>query len=160
MQCMQTQLDQITPLLVKMLWLQLLQHLEHDAFGSGAMGSLTTGMDNVGIARQSFPNLTTGNGNVGTGNIGVINQLFNVTTESDRLLLGHVNIGNAYIKVALTVTSDERDKIDFDVVPYGLDFVNKLKHKSFWMRKDRDCRRKKWSTKIWICSSRYSCFRR
>ena len=116
--------------------------LRNDAFGASAMGSLTTGMDNIGIARQSFPNLTTGNGNVGIGNIGVINQLFDVSTQSDRLLLGHVNITNAYVKVALTVTSDERDKIDFGVVPHGLDFVNKLKPKSFWFRKNRDSEEK------------------
>jgi len=47
-----------------------------------------------------------------------------------------------HIKVALTVTSDERDKIDFASVPYGLDFVNKLKPKSFWFRKDRDTDKK------------------
>ena len=41
------------------------------------------------------------------------------------------------MKVAFTVTSDERDKIDFQSIPHGLDFVNKLKPKSFWFRKDR-----------------------
>ena len=72
------------------------------------------------------------------GNIGIVSQLFNVTTESDRVIIGHNNVTNIYQKVASTVTSDERDKIDFDIVPHGLDFVNKLKAKSFWFRRDRD----------------------
>ena len=102
------------------------------------MNSVTTGNDNVGIGKGSLNNLTTGHGNAAFADISqVATRLFNVTTENDRLILGHHNITNAYIKVALTVTSDERDKIDFSSVPRGLDFVNKLEPKSFWFRRER-----------------------
>jgi hypothetical protein len=102
------------------------------------MSSLTTGNDNVAIGNGALPNLTTGHGNIGIANISAVTQIFNVTTENDRFVLGHNNITNIYQKVASTITSDERDKIDFGVVPHGLDFVNKLKPKSFWFRRDRD----------------------
>ena len=45
---------------------------------------------------------------------------------------------NAYIKIAWTVTSDKRDKIEDGTVDHGLDFVNKLDPKSFYFRKNRD----------------------
>ena len=54
-----------------------------------------------------------------------------------RIVLGDNDITNAYIKVAFTVTSDKRDKIEDGIVSHGLDFVNKLKPKSFWFRKER-----------------------
>ena len=38
----------------------------------------------------------------------------------------------------MTVTSDQRDKIEDGVVSHGLDFVNQLKPKSFWFRKNRE----------------------
>ena len=98
----------------------------------------TTGSDNTGIGYNALEGLTSGAGNVSLGDTSAIStRLFNVTTESDRLMVGHHNITNSYVKVDWTVTSDERDKIDFGTVPYGLDFVNKLTPKSFWMRKER-----------------------
>ena len=61
-----------------------------------------------------------------------------VITGSNTICLGDNNITGAYIKVAFTVTSDERDKIEDGVVSHGLDFVNQLKPKSFWFRKNRE----------------------
>ena len=84
--------------------------------------------------------LTTGSGNTSIGVVqggGTTAPVFNVSTEDNRFVLGHTAITDAYIKVAFTVTSDERDKVDFQSIPHGLDFVNKLKPKSFWFRKDR-----------------------
>jgi len=52
-------------------------------------------------------------------------------------VIGDGSVTNAYITVDWTIVSDERDKVDFAEVPHGLDFVNKLKPKSFWRRKER-----------------------
>jgi hypothetical protein len=54
------------------------------------------------------------------------------------MVFGNSSITDIYQKVATTVTSDKRDKVDFGIVPHGLDFVNKLKPTSFWFRKNRD----------------------
>ena len=106
--------------------------------GHTAGGNITTGSDNVALGRGALPALTTGNGNVSLGDTNAIGtRLFNVTTESDRLLVGHHNVTNAYVKVDWTITSDERDKVDFGTVPHGLDFVKQLMPKSYWMRKQR-----------------------
>jgi hypothetical protein len=100
--------------------------------------AVTTGDDNFAFGYGALPNLTTGNGNVSLGDTSAIGtRLFDVTTESDRLMVGHHNIDYAYVKVDWTITSDERDKVDFGTVPHGLDFVNNLTPKSYWMRKDR-----------------------
>ena len=61
-----------------------------------------------------------------------------ITTGDNNVCLGDNNITNAFIKVAFTVTSDQRDKIEDGVVCHGLDFVNQLKPKSFWFRKNRN----------------------
>jgi hypothetical protein len=45
---------------------------------------------------------------------------------------------NAYVKVAWTVTSDARDKMNFNSVPHGLDFVSKLEPISFQFKKSRE----------------------
>ena len=52
--------------------------------------------------------------------------------------MGHTGITNAYVKVAWTVTSDERDKMNFSEVPHGLDFINKLQPIAFQFKIDRD----------------------
>lgn len=52
--------------------------------------------------------------------------------------MGHNNIATSYVKVDWTVTSDERDKMNFEEVPHGLDFVNQLKPVSFIFKKSRD----------------------
>jgi hypothetical protein len=127
------------------------------ASGYKALYSNTTGYVNVAIGEQSLYSNTTGKGNValgykalgdstGSGNIGigfvlsnaVYSPVFNPTTESNRLVLGHTGITNAYVKVAWTVTSDERDKMNFAPVPYGLDFVNQLKPTAYQFKVDRD----------------------
>jgi hypothetical protein len=51
----------------------------------------------------------------------------NLTTESNRIVMGNFNHTCAQIKIGWTVTSDERDKaIDPNGVPYGLAFVNQI----------------------------------
>jgi len=86
-------------------------------------------------------NCTTGSGNIGIGHVnsgGAQAATFNVTTENNRLVLGHTSITNAYVQVAWTVTSDERDKMNFAPVPYGLDFVNQLKPTAYQFKVGRD----------------------
>jgi hypothetical protein len=107
--------------------------------GYCAGDTITTGQDNTIIGYNGTPNLSTGFGNVTIGDIGSVgSRLFNITTENYRFLAGHPNITNAYVKVAWTVTSDARDKMNISTVPHGLDFVNQLNPVSFNFKKDRD----------------------
>lgn len=76
--------------------------------GGGAGGNLTTGGFNVIIGAQA--------GVVGTS----------ITTQSGNVVMGDSNISNAYVQVAWTVTSDERDKADITPIPYGLDLISSL----------------------------------
>jgi trimeric autotransporter adhesin len=63
---------------------------------------------------------------------------FQVTTQSNRIVLGDNSITNAYIQVAWTVTSDLRDKTEIENIPHGLAFVDKLKPVSFKFKKSRE----------------------
>ena len=111
------------------------------ADGYQALLGNTTGSYNVANGRSALRNNTTGSGNIGIGfrnNTGTYTPVFDPTTENNRLVLGHTAITDAYVKVAWTVTSDERDKMNFAPVPYGLDFVNQLKPTAFQFKVDRD----------------------
>ena len=109
--------------------------------GLNSMYSNTTGSYNIGIGYSGLNNCTTGSGNISIGsrtNAGAYAPVFDVVTESNRLVLGHTAITNAYVKVAWTVTSDARDKMNFAPVPYGLDFVNQLKPTAYQFKVDRE----------------------
>ena len=111
------------------------------ANGYQALYNNDTGRNNVGIGMNALSNNTTGSGNIGIGfrnSAGTYAPIFNPTTQSNRLILGHTAITNAYVQVAWTVTSDERDKMNFAPVPYGLDFVNQLKPTAYQFKVDRD----------------------
>jgi len=111
------------------------------ANGFSALKTNTTGNNNVANGYQALLYNTTGSGNIGIGfinNAGLYVPVFNPTTENNRLVLGHTAITDAYVKVAWTVTSDERDKMNFAPVPYGLDFVNQLKPTAYQFKVDRD----------------------
>ncbi len=112
--------------------------VRHTAVGRNALGSATVGNDNVAIGEGSLINLTTGSGNIGVGDISAVTRIFNVTTENDRLVMGHNNITNAYVKVSWTVTSDARDKTNIAPIPHGLDFVEQLQPKQFQFKKSRE----------------------
>jgi len=112
---------------------------DNTAAGVGAIRNSTTGSNNTGIGRAAAGGLTTGSNNTCLGHdAGVSGSPFNLTTSSNRVIIGDSNVTNAYIQVDWTITSDKRDKIDFGTVPHGLDFVNKLEPVSYYMRKDRD----------------------
>jgi hypothetical protein len=85
------------------------------ALGHGALGNVTTGLNNLAVG--IFSGTTTG----------AVSGLVNLTTACNNIVLGNFNHTCAQIKVAWTVTSDERDKaIDPAGVPYGLAFVNQI----------------------------------
>jgi len=92
----------------------------------------TAGEYNVAIGYGSGYNITTGDGNICIHDYTSRSYaIFSVTSENDRVVMGHNYITNAYIKVAWTITSDARDKTDVTPSTYGLDFVNKLKPVTF-----------------------------
>lgn len=84
--------------------------------------------------------VTSGNNNIGFGftdSVNGYNPVFNVTTESDRVVMGHAAVTNAYVKVAWTVTSDQRDKTNITNLDKGLDFVKKLQPKQYKFKTSR-----------------------
>ena len=94
--------------------------------------STTAAEYNVAVGAASGYNITTGDGNICIQDYSARGyQIFNVTSENDRVVMGHTFVSNAYIKVAWTVTSDARDKTDITPATYGLDFVTKLKPITF-----------------------------
>jgi len=66
------------------------------------------------------------------------NSPFTVTSQTDRIVMGPSSITNAYINVAWTVTSDQRDKTEIQDIPVGLDLVNNLRPVSYKFRENRD----------------------
>jgi len=113
----------------------------HTAIGVNALLSNTTGSNNTAYGRSALFSNSTGSGNIGIGflnNAGTYAPVFNPTTQNNRLVLGHTAITNAYVQVSWTVVSDERDKMNFAPVPYGLDFVNQLQPIAYQFKVDRD----------------------
>jgi hypothetical protein len=114
---------------------------ENTAIGDRALYANTTGAYNVAVGYLALNGNTTGSGNTlinPNDSNGNNVPVFNPTTESDRFVCGSSNVQNAYVKVAWTVTSDVRDKADFDVVPHGLDFITKINPIAFRYKTGRD----------------------
>lgn len=108
------------------------------AVGPQSLSSLTEGSQNVAIGDRAGITLTTGNNNICIGKEGNgLVAVFEGTTESNYINMGNRNITDAYVRVAWTVVSDERDKTNFKTVPHGLDFVNKLKPISYQFKLNR-----------------------
>ena len=117
------------------------------AIGNGALGYKKTGGGNTAIGHESLKNLKDGYGNIGIGESSphatsperhvTHAPVFNVIDESNRIVMGHTSITNAYIQVAWTVVSDARDKTNFSAIPHGLDFVNQLKPTAYQFRTER-----------------------
>ena len=57
---------------------------------------------------------------------------------NNKIVLGNNSTDGCHIKVDWTVSSDQRDKTDIQDITTGLNFVNQLKPKSFWFKKERD----------------------
>ena len=62
----------------------------------------------------------------------------NITAGNNQIVLGNNFSSNFYAKIALTVTSDLRDKMNIEDVPHGLDFVNQITPIKFNFKKDRE----------------------
>ena len=83
--------------------------------------------------------ITTGDNNLMLGyQAGTSSSPQHTTNGTNRIVLGNNSITHAYIKVDWTVTSDERDKMNFAEVPHGLSFVNDLKPIKFDFKKSRN----------------------
>ena len=112
------------------------------AVGFQSLTANTTGCYNVAIGSNAMNGKTTGNANIAVGttnNAGVTAPVFNLTTEDNRIVMGHTAVTNAYVQVAWSVTSDARDKTNVTALPVGLDFVNRLNPVSFQFKESREC---------------------
>lgn len=103
------------------------------AIGFQSLATADTAVCNTGVGFQTLCNVTSGVNNIAIGpNSGTVisgdtSGIVNLTTESNRIVMGNFNHTCAQIKIGWTVTSDERDKaIDPNGVPYGLAFVNQI----------------------------------
>jgi trimeric autotransporter adhesin len=107
--------------------------------GRCSLKAVTTGGTNTAIGAETMSELTTGSGNVAIGIASGADTMINVSgSTSNRAVFGHNAITNSYVKVAFTVTSDARDKMNFESVPHGLDFVNQLQPYKFNFKKSRE----------------------
>ena len=100
------------------------------ACGRSALYSNTTGANNTASGFEAAKNNTTGNGNVTVGAYsaaGAYAPAFDCTTEDNRVSIGTTATTNAYIQVAWTVLSDQRDKTAVVDLPVGLDEVLALR---------------------------------
>ena len=106
--------------------------------GAGTAYNATNSSNTV-IGASAASNLTTGASNVVIGvSAGNSSGVINLTTQSNRVVVGDQNVTNAYILVAWTVTSDSRDKSDVQSAPYGLQFVNELIPITYkWDKRDK-----------------------
>jgi hypothetical protein len=101
------------------------------AVGIGSLFS-NTGGGNTAIGEFALYNATTGANNIGIGvnagrTGGSPEGIVNITTESNRIVMGNDDHTCAQIKIAWTATSDCRDKTCFKPIAHGLDFVRALK---------------------------------
>jgi hypothetical protein len=107
---------------------------------AGGNAGASTGQRNVAVGDRALGAITTGNNNIGFGFTDSVNgysPVFDPTTESNRVVMGHVAITNAYIRVAWTVTSDARDKTNIVDLDKGLAFVQQLQPKQYQFKTSR-----------------------
>ena len=112
------------------------------AIGLNALYDLTDGNNNTTLGLNAGYGVTTGLNNLFLGaNAGrstASGGLGNITSGSNQIQLGNNTSTNFLCKIALTVTSDKRDKTNFKEIPLGLDFVSQLKPTSFEFKKERE----------------------
>jgi hypothetical protein len=110
------------------------------AFGSSTLQSNTNGSNNTAIGKQALQD-STGSGNIAINpcdSKSAYTPIFNPTTEDDRLCLGSYNITNAYVSVPWTTKADIRDQVNIEDLPYGLDFIAKLKPTQYQFTSNRE----------------------
>lgn len=84
-----------------------------------------SGSDNIALGAYSAFNVA-GSNNIAIGCNAGNDAVLTLTTQNNQIVFGNNNHTNAYIKVAWTVTSDERDKTCLTPLSLGLDFVDRL----------------------------------
>ena len=119
--------------------------------GKNSLNSLTTGFNNVAIGYNSGNTITTGNNNTILGyNSGNI-----IATGSNNTILGsgaqassfiatnEITLGNGDVTIlrcatsTIATVSDRRDKTDIVDSEYGLEFIEKLRPRTFkWNRRE------------------------
>ena len=103
--------------------------------GVSALNQNNSGGYNVAIGNYSLESCTgSSNLEIRSGNF----PAFNITNQSNYISLGSSSSTMAYIKIAWTITSDARDKMNFGDVPHGLEFVTKLKPVSYQHKLSRE----------------------
>ena len=102
-----------------------------------AGNGVVTGDTNTGVGVSAGLAITSGSNNLclgkDSGRTGSPGG--NLTTHSNNVVLGDENISAFYAQVALTVSSDERDKTDFVDLDLGLDFVKALEPVTYYWDK-------------------------
>jgi hypothetical protein len=93
------------------------------ANGEDALHKNTTGNSNTAVGQDAGYDITTGSNNTAIGYFAQVPS----STASNQVRIGNTNVTYAGIQVAWTVTSDIKWKESVRDLPYGLDFVNKLK---------------------------------
>ena len=98
---------------------------DNNFFGAYAGRCNTTGSNNNFFGNQAGYCNTTGSNNLFFGcNAGYgTGGLANITTESDRIIMGNSSHACAQIQIAWTTVSDCRDKCIFGCVPHGRGFL-------------------------------------
>ena len=108
---------------------------ENVSVGVSALNLNTSGGYNVAIGNSSLESCTgSSNLEIRSGNF----PAFNITNQNNYISLGSSQSTMAYIKIAWTITSDARDKMNFGDVPHGLEFVTKLKPVSYQHKLSRE----------------------
>ena len=114
---------------------------EYSTFLGEVAGFNMNGDANVCLGRQSGSTTScTGTRNIVIGAYTTnVNPCFILSGgDSNRIVMGWTGVTNAYIKVAWTITSDARDKINYGDVPLGLDFVKRLAPKTYQFKESRE----------------------
>jgi hypothetical protein len=110
------------------------------AIGNASL-KVTSGSYNTCLGFGSGEDITTGSGNIVIGDrtaSGSSSPVITLTTADNRVVMGSTAVTNAYIQVAWTTVSDERDKLNFATVPHGIDFVKQLNPVAFQFRESRE----------------------
>lgn len=96
------------------------------AVGDGGLASNTTGENNTAVGQTALLSNTTGVNNFAVGRNSGNDPVRTITTQSNEGVLGNDDTAAIYSKVALTVTSDIRDKTQVQPVGLGLSFVQSV----------------------------------
>jgi hypothetical protein len=100
----------------------------NNIFGPAAASQITSGANNVVIGAFTATSLSTGSNNIAIGLCsgttgGSPSGLFNITTASNRIVMGNASHSCAQIQIGWTTVSDVRDKCIYGAVERGLGFL-------------------------------------